>query len=228
MKQSTVLFILIACFYGSLHSQEKFDLSELLNGEGLNNVVTQFDYLKRSERIVEGDTLRGYLLDHSKYIFLGNPVGEIEIHETNGLVHLISFKIEENELDASQLFDSIDGMKGNDQIIEGSASGSKTGTTAVTIEEIEKADRIERNKRKAAIHNFITNNSPITSNAIDYLNERFGEIILNPSCQFDCRDTWTSKYAEIAIEKNNYYQEDGESSKVIIDQTLGIILSLKK
>lgn len=80
-----------------------------------------------------------------------------------------------------------------------------------------------RNKNssfKKSYVTFVNENTPLTQKVIKYLDDNYQPISSKPSCQFDCADEWSSDYAQIFIEKNNFIDDDGNNTKVHIDQSL--------
>ncbi len=67
---------------------------------------------------------------------------------------------------------------------------------------------------------FVNNNTPLTQKVIKYLDDNYQPVSLQPLCQFDCTDEWSSDYAQIFIEKNNFIDDDDKNTKVHIDQSL--------
>ncbi|WP_339699563.1 hypothetical protein [uncultured Marixanthomonas sp.] len=222
----TTLSFLLLCAY-TLNAQKTYELSKLLNGVGLNTVISQSKDYKVQERVKNEDTLRGYALNNDSFTFLGNPIGQIEVHETNGMVQFIGFVIEEKQLDGSHIFDDIDKTieTESDEIMEGASEVDTTDPTAIS--EVSEAENKKRNNRKQAFVNFVNKNSPITQQARAYLNENFEFVSSEPLCQFNCWDKWRSDYAEIGIEKNNFIEDvaDGKEA-VYIEQTLIIKTNL--
>jgi len=257
--QLCFLFFCILFFSNPAFAQNTYEISPLLNGIGMNAIINNSKDHKVQERVQDGDTLRGYLIKDSHFTFLGRPVTNIEVHSKNGLVILIAIPIENKTIDAphlaynaaekkfpsnevtvtddaSEVLDEfeVDDFKEaseeyDDDIAEASDESENDDMEDGTVAVIQDQSEIQV-YRENAFRDLVNENITITQKVKEYLNAKYQPVSSSPRCQFDCADDWSSDYAEILIEKNNFMEDndDGSEATVHIDQTLIIRSTLQQ
>ncbi|MGO3183386.1 MAG: hypothetical protein ACTIJ9_11195 [Aequorivita sp.] len=197
----------------------------------MNAILSHSKDFKTTKKIENGDTLVVYKLNDDHFTFLGQPVTDIEVQSKNNLVILIAFPIEAKIMDAHQLTNSLSEnetqvnaevvMDATDDISEAVEDIGNSNKNDEASEVIDNAGEDTENPYKKALLKFVNENTPLTQKVIKYLNDNYQPVSSQPLCQFDCTDEWSSNYAQILIEKNNFIDDDDDkNTKVHIDQSL--------
>ncbi len=195
---NTLIVVLISTL-SAFSQQKKYEVSPLLNGVGLNTILSKIDKYSSKSQKIEGNTLVYHRIEDGQLTFLGNDVTEAVISTKNAKVAYIAFIIEKEEIETPQFSEkNFDTLILKNRITEENAPAY----------------------RKSKLIEFYIKNSPKTLKAKEYLTTNYKFISEDSNCQFDCSDKWESDYAKILIEKNNYFSYDSEPLKVYIEQTL--------
>jgi len=206
-RRISILIVALITVLNSFAQQKKYEVSPLLNGIGLNTILSHInDYTSGSEKNGE-DTLTYYRVKDGQLTFLGNDITETVISKKNDLIEFIAFIIEKKEIETPQFSEK----KFNELILKDNITEENASTY-----------------RKSKLVDFYIKNSQQTQKVKEYLTTNYKFISEDANCQFNCADKWESDYAKLYIEKNNYFSNDGETPTVSIEQGLIIKSTLAK
>lgn len=197
IKSILILLFLISSF--SLYSQDKYELSPLLNGIGMNTIFSKMSNYSTKSQKKNGNTLTYHRIKDGQLTFLGNNVTNAAVSTKNNLVEFISFIIEKKEIETPHF--SIENF--NKMEIENNISEENT-----------------QKYRRKIILQYINDNSTITQKTRQYLNQNYEFVSEKKDCEFDCFSEWKSDFSKIFIEKNNYVNGNGKQTKVYIEQSI--------